>query len=130
MIDILLANIPSSDIPVDIFQWVAATASVIILALAGAVVYLFKTKTGGLTSEQDTQLSDILKLLDDEIKVVRKALDKERDDRRIQVEMLLREQKDIMVGALKQNTALGTSLDSVQELLEQVKTALKGHHGS
>lgn len=85
----------NSPVSAELFNYFVGTAGVIILALVTAIGFLYR------------------------------SADKDKSERLEDVKELLKEQKDILTGALETTTKIGSSLDAHGRQLEKVEEALK-----
>ena len=142
----------TSGVPADVFNYFAWAAGIIILGLVGAVVALFRGRSGGLSAEEHewlkwlkethdskdadgilswmvprASINEILTYVKKQeiIDEYRDRLEQEQTDRREQVETLLREQKDIMQGALSMTNSVGQAIDQHNVQLDSIKNLLE-----
>jgi hypothetical protein len=124
----LLAQEVSTDVPASIFNWAIGASGVIIAALTSAVIALWLSK--GVTDQDRQHLAHLPILAQNavnqtQIENLNNRLLNEQADRRKDIERLVGEQKDLMVGSLDMNNKLTTSLEGVKSALARVETALK-----
>jgi len=118
----------STAVPAELFNWFVGAAIAIIVALSSAIVALWLRK--GVT-EQDRQHLALLPQLSQnainqtQIDNLNQRLLDEQAERRKDIERLVGEQKDLMVGSLDMNNKLTHSLDGVKVALGRVETTLK-----
>jgi septal ring factor EnvC (AmiA/AmiB activator) len=92
----LLAQDPiNGAVSPEVFNWVVGAAATIILALVAAIGILYR------------------------------AGSKDRDERLTDIKDILKEQKDILTGALETTNKVGTSIDGHTKALDEVKRALE-----
>ena len=123
-----LAEGVSEPIPAELFNWFVGIACAIVLGLCGAITALWLRK--GVTSEDHKNLALLPVLAGNainqtQIDNLNNKLITEQAERRKDIERLVGEQKDLMVGSLEMNNKLSTSLDGVKSALERVETAIK-----
>lgn len=108
-------------VPADIFNWIMAGVTAIIIALASVIVILYRSKGTGLTPEQATILQ---KIHDDLLPLVTK-LETEQEGRREDIERLMGEQKDVFIKGLELTGKMPPLMTDLKGLLERVERLLR-----
>ena len=111
----------TSGVPADVFNYFAWAAGAVILALSGACVILYRSKSSGLTPAQVIVLQ---KIHDDLLPLVGK-LEIEQVGRREDIERLMGEQKEVFVKGLELTGKLPPLMGDLKTLLERVERLLR-----
>lgn len=124
---LLLAEV-ADPIPAELFNWFIGISGSIMAAMAAAITALWLRK--GVTSEDRKNLALLPALAANavnqtQIDNLNEKLIIEQAERREDIERLVGEQKDLMVGSLEMNNKLSGSLDGVKSALERVEVAMK-----
>lgn len=107
-------------VPADIFNWIIGAACIIIVALATVVVFLYRSKSTGLTPEQ----AQILLEIRDVLAPALAKLEQEQKERREDIERLMNEQKDVFMKGLTLTGKITPLMDDLRQLLARVEDAL------
>jgi len=108
-------------VPADIFNYIMAAATAIILALSGVIVILYRSKGTGLTPEQ----AAVLKKVHDDLLPLVTKLETEQEGRREDIERLMGEQKDVFIKGLELTGKMPPLMTDLKALLERVERLLK-----
>lgn len=108
-------------VPAEIFNWIMAGVTVIILALAGVIVVLYRAKGTGMTAEQAAMLQKV----HDTFLPLIGQLQEEQKGRREDIERLLGEQKEVFIKGLELTGKLPPLMSDLKSLLVKVETLLK-----
>lgn len=119
----LLAEV-AEPIPAELFNWFVGIAVAIVTAEAAAITALWLKKN--VTSEDRNNLALLPTLAQNainqtQIDNLNERLITEQTERRKDIERLVGEQRDLLVGSLEMNNKLTTSLDGVKDALERIK---------
>lgn len=105
----------------EVFNYFIWAAGIIITGLSTAMVFLWRSKSSGLTANQ---IAILKKIHDDLLPLVGK-LETEQEGRRDDIERLMGEQKDVFIKGLELTGKLPPLMESLKALLERVERLLR-----
>ncbi len=108
-------------VPAEIFNYIMAGVTAIVIALSSAIVILWRSKGTGLSPEQQQTLTQIHEVL----LPLNQQLQEEQAGRRADIERLMGEQKEVFVKGLELTGKLPPLMADTRDVLIRVESLLR-----